>query len=303
MSGNTENLPAISASDVDYGVTDPDIAAMYAPAVSELANRTAARNLIAVTFFTDESGTLSAETLGDSAFTDLVLSDACGTVSSAWMAALLNQLSRSGGKLTPEERANRLSAGIAFLQGIAPKNEVEAALAAQMFAVNDLVQTVSQRAAMSESAEGAKVWFDQVNKLGRTFAAQVEALAKIRGGGKQIVQVTHTHNHIDARNSQNVIAKTVSGDARGAISGNHSQPHTAASDVPGDPFMGGETLWSQDPSFGVSLSGASDQGQSPLPNAWRQKSWRTPRPSERPVRAWAVHQGSRRRASRDKEAS
>lgn len=149
------------------------------------------------------------------------LKEACGSQSSRWTKYLLNQMvafdSCSG-----EISAVAYDAGVQFLNGIAPSNELEAALAAQMFMVHNATMSMAFKAAQSQQPEMIKLRYDQLNKLSRTFAAQVEALSKLRTGGKQTVNVTHTH--IDARGSQNVIAETVT-TGGGVSRKSDCQPH------------------------------------------------------------------------------
>src|ERR1700722_16465954 len=80
---------------------------------------------------------------------------------------------------------------LAMLKGIAPKDEVECMLAAQMAAVHIATMTFARRLArvdnipQQDSAERA------FNKLARTFAVQMEALKRYRTGGEQKVTVQH----------------------------------------------------------------------------------------------------------------
>jgi hypothetical protein len=73
---------------------------------------------------------------------------------------------------------------LAVIQGIGPKDEVEAMLAAQMAAVHRATMTFARKLAhvenllQQDSAERA------FNKLARTFAVQVEALKRYRTGGE-----------------------------------------------------------------------------------------------------------------------
>jgi hypothetical protein len=80
---------------------------------------------------------------------------------------------------------------MAAVMGLEPKDELEAMLAAQMAAVHHATMTFARRLSQvktipqQDSAERA------LNKLARTFAAQVEALKRYRTGGQQKVTVEH----------------------------------------------------------------------------------------------------------------
>ena len=86
---------------------------------------------------------------------------------------------------------------LSVVEGIAPKDEVEAMLATQMAAVHMASMTFARRLAhvdnipQQDSAERA------FNKLARTFTAQVDALKRYRTGGQQKVTVEHVHFHAE----------------------------------------------------------------------------------------------------------
>ncbi|WP_155847332.1 hypothetical protein [Asticcacaulis sp. AC402] len=168
-------------------------------------------------------GVAVASDMANSVFDGLVLCDALGTRSEAYAERLLTQLRDVGSEIKNDSnKAAGLPEGLGFMQGVAPQNEIEGALATQMFAVHCLMMSSARRVESTERMDVAKLWLDQVNRLGRTFTAQVEALQKMRGGGRQLVEVKHTH--IDARNSQNVIADTVK-TGGGERPQNPGQPH------------------------------------------------------------------------------
>jgi hypothetical protein len=82
--------------------------------------------------------------------------------------------------------------------GIKPKNEMEAALAAQMVAVHLMQMRLSARALSSGYvvAEDAAI----AGKLARTFVMQIDALSKLKGkrSSKQTITVRqekHVHHH------------------------------------------------------------------------------------------------------------
>ena len=80
--------------------------------------------------------------------------------------------------------------------GIAPKDEIEGMMAAQLVAAHNAAMECYRRAMIGEqSFEGRRENLTQANKLSRTYAALVEALNRHRGKGQQKVTVEHVHVH------------------------------------------------------------------------------------------------------------
>ena len=95
-----------------------------------------------------------------------------------------------------EERDRQLSATIAVLVGIAPKDELEGMMAAQLVAAHNAAMECYRRAMIAEQTfEGRRESLNQANKLSRTWAALIDALNKHRGKGQQKVTVEHVHVH------------------------------------------------------------------------------------------------------------
>ena len=95
-----------------------------------------------------------------------------------------------------EDRDKQLSATIAALMGIAPKDELEGMMAAQLVAAHNAAMECYRRAMIGDqSFEGRRENLTQANKLSRTYAALVEALNRHRGKGQQKVTVEHVHVH------------------------------------------------------------------------------------------------------------
>jgi hypothetical protein len=82
---------------------------------------------------------------------------------------------------------------LAVIEGIEPRDQIEAMLAAQMAAVHMASMMFARRLAhvddipQQDSAERA------FNKLMRTFAAQVPALKEYRSKGEQKMTIQHLH--------------------------------------------------------------------------------------------------------------
>lgn len=115
----------------------------------------------------------------------LQLADAFGTRSRAVIVTFMNQLEALCGRNFWDEAThqwrldeNTYSAALAIVNSVKPRNEMEAALAAQMVAIHLL--------AMKAAAQALKYDYDTrtaaaAGKLARTFTLQLEALRSLRG--------------------------------------------------------------------------------------------------------------------------
>ena len=80
--------------------------------------------------------------------------------------------------------------------GIAPKDEIEGMIAAQLLAGHNAAMECYRRAMIeSKSFEGRRENLNQANKLSRTYSTLLEALNRYRGKGQQKVTVEHVHVH------------------------------------------------------------------------------------------------------------
>lgn len=116
---------------------------------------------------------------------------------------------------TDEQRAQHLNAALALIEAIAPTNELEGALATQMADVDALLATIMQRAATDNRVEVAERYVTQATKLQRTFIGYVEAMAKLRGGHTQRVEVIY----VDNRGGQAIVTQ-----GGGGLEGKSRQP-------------------------------------------------------------------------------
>jgi len=121
---------------------------------------------------------------------NVLLMRAFATVDTDFFDGLLAQLVNAGmqGK-KPDERG--LNFMLAMVKGIAPKDEVEAMLAAQMAAVHAATMTFARRLNHTDTISQQDSAANAFNKLARTFAVQLEALKRYRTGGEQTVTVHH----------------------------------------------------------------------------------------------------------------
>jgi len=168
--------------------------------------------------------------------------DSFGTRSYSTFCIFLDQLvelcptfRNENGDQAPSEL--HLNAALNIVSGVRPRNEMEAALAAQMVAVHFMTMKVA-------SAALGHGWTDARNaaiagKLARTFAQQMDTLARQRGRvGKQTIKVKyerHDHRHVHVGEG-------------GIEKGTQARTPTLATDrVPSIEHAPGAAVQSQDP--------------------------------------------------------
>jgi hypothetical protein len=161
--------------------------------------------------------------------------------------------------------AETLNAALAAVTGIAPRDEAEAMLAAQMVGVHwlamDLLRKANDRARLNDAGNMAV-------KLLRTYTAQLEALKRYRSAGEQRVVVQHQHVNVTADQA----AVQVNGgypapEGRGAALETEEQSHAPAEPAP-LAYEPGAPLQCPDPARNV-VSVANGAGKAPVQNARR----------------------------------
>jgi hypothetical protein len=116
----------------------------------------------------------------------------------------------------------QLSATVAALVGIGPKDELEGMMAAQLIAAHNAAMECYRRAMTGEQTfEGRRENLAQSNKLSRTFATLLEALNRHRGKGQQKVTVEHVHVHSGGQAVVGVVEPPGAGDRAKS----EDQPH------------------------------------------------------------------------------
>lgn len=208
------------------------------------------------------------------------LADVCGTRSSAWTKKLVTDLLNLGNDGDPAQAGAALEAGLAFLNGGAPGNEIEAALLSQMFAIHTMTMTMAQRAAQLENAEHVRQCAELANKSARTFAAQAEALAKMRNAGKQVVEVVHVHKTVHvAPGAQAIVGDVHHGGGGGvrAETKQQSQEPPSITDGSGADLA---PMWRSD-AVGTAMHGTGGERQEAVPDAWGNEPRRPRRTRQR----------------------
>jgi hypothetical protein len=111
----------------------------------------------------------------DPALGRIALMDALGSEDLDFLTGIINQLGNvvSLGGVVSGGRLNFL---LSIVKGVGPIDQVEAMLAAQMAVTHQAVMTFARRLATVETIPQQDSAERAFNKLGRTFAAQVEAI-------------------------------------------------------------------------------------------------------------------------------
>jgi hypothetical protein len=126
-----------------------------------------------------------------------------GTTAGAFVDATVLQLAN----ITMRDKKpclDGLNASLALVGAIAPENELEAALAAQMAATYELSMEMLKRTKIAETRDAMREYGNLATKLSRTFTTQMKALSDWRRGGEQVVRHVHVYD-----GGQAVVAGTI----------------------------------------------------------------------------------------------
>jgi len=151
------------------------------------------------------------------------LLEACGTTDHVFAQALVDDLNRTLCFTSGENEQNTVNAGLAVLAGVAPADEMEAMLAAQMIATHKAGMRMLGRAMRAETLDVGQWQSGFAVKLLRTYTAQMESLQRYRGKGQQKMTVEHIHVHAGGQ----AIVGAVTGGG-GAQQKTEEQPHAKA---------------------------------------------------------------------------
>jgi hypothetical protein len=141
-----------------------------------------------------ENGSVDIADGLDSKAAILKLNDTFGTETSESAFLLLSQVAQvasasHGG--VDETVTNQM---VSLLNGIKPRDNVEAMLAAQMVATHKLAMDCASSAHQKDQPiKFADMRINQMTKLTRSFTTQMAALDKYRGKGQQKMTVEHVH--------------------------------------------------------------------------------------------------------------
>ncbi|MEM8539752.1 MAG: hypothetical protein AAGF25_02250 [Pseudomonadota bacterium] len=119
------------------------------------------------------------------------LSKVCGSKNTTVMREVLDNIAQYSalGDSLEETDLQKLNGSVALVNEIGPTDVIEGMLATQMVAVHQAIIRHSRKLLLQSSFEGQRLHETALNKLSRTFTAQMEALRKHRHGGEQIMRV------------------------------------------------------------------------------------------------------------------
>lgn len=215
---------------------------------------------IAVTVTGPKSVSLGAS-FDDAAGWSALWAESFGTTSFALVDAFMRNAGDLRGVALEDESGEAYAKAArevgAFVGSIKPQSEIETALALQMCAAHEMTMKLSGHAFRTTDRNALNDYNRMMNQTMRTFTAQVEALSKLRTGGKQQVEVRYVY--VDARNQT-----VVQGGGHGGGQPNFAQPHTPG--AAGLPFAPGLPVWGED-AGGDAVPVPSDQGTEAVPDA------------------------------------
>ena len=190
-----------------------------------------------------------------------------GSQSDDWNETLVNQacntlwLSQSDS----ETRAQQANGLVHALIGIAPQDELEGMMAAQLLAAHNASMECYRRAMFAQqSLDARREHLNQAGRLSRTSAILLEALNRHRGKGRQTIVV----EHVDVHSGGQAVVGVVGNRGGGGSSEPKEQPH--AKSITHAPES---SMWSPNETRNkVPVSGDVER---PVPNARRKVDRRT----------------------------
>jgi hypothetical protein len=185
-------LPVLPEAPKPYEPTPNDLAA-----VERLRARRQQKRAprLEVTYKGDVANVTGAN--DDSIYEHAQLADLLVSADTAFSAGILGQIAnvaRTGKQLS----ARDLNFVLATVRAIDPRDSTEALLAVQMAAIHNATMVAACRLNHTETIAQQDSASNMLNKLSRTFCAQVESLKRYRSGGEQKVTVQHQHVNVNA---------------------------------------------------------------------------------------------------------
>lgn len=184
----------------------------------------------------------------------ILLADVLRTDNSVFAEGMLSQIANAAqtGKVLTARDLNFM---VATVHAIGPSDPTEALLATQMAAIHNATLDAAHRLRHVESIPQQDSASNMLNKLARTFAAQVEALKRYRVGGEQKVTV----QHVTVSANQAVVGINQGG---GVPQKNGGQSH-----APSDTSQSGPALLGHEQAIPMPMPSASGEGRIGVPNA------------------------------------
>ncbi len=186
---------------------------------------------------------------------------ALGSLSSAFVKDVVDQLSAAPKATTDREIAARINTGLAFIASQNPASELETTILLQYWLAH---RAFTRHVVFAETADNVNhlsMHGALIGKIGNLGVRQLEALVKVRAAGKQQIEVTHVHVHAGA---QAVVGTVHSGGGGEPQFG--AQSHGAVASLA---FAPGSPVWSENPER-EAVPVARDEGQGEMSRSRRQ---------------------------------
>ncbi len=140
-----------------------------------------------VKFDADDKGNLAIYNPKGSVLALAEIANTTGCMGKDAGIVLLNQVMN----LLPPDSQQEANALSDWMNGIAPENEVEGMLAAQMVASHYMVMKFAARASKNDTHVSIDANTKRMTKLMGAFSKHLETLQKYRNKGQQTIQVQH----------------------------------------------------------------------------------------------------------------
>ncbi len=122
------------------------------------------------------------------------LNEALGTVSSDFVNASLLQIQAAARSPFGTISETAMNAALAMIAAVAPKDEIEGALAVQMACTHAVAMAILGKLDSGFGPERRIATLaSAASRLLRAYVMQVEVLRRLRNGGQQFVRVEHVH--------------------------------------------------------------------------------------------------------------
>ena len=150
-----------------------------------------------------------------------------GTASEEFTNDSISKLSSVLERCDGDPHGLALNSALALIGGITPQDEAQAAIAVQIAVTHAASIHMTSKALSNANAghvEVAASFAGIATKLSRTMVAHVEALTKLRGGGRQVIEHRYINvngNAVVGDNAQGLFG----GPPQGVENGNQHQPH------------------------------------------------------------------------------
>ena len=215
------------------------------------------------------------------------LHDTLGSSSKDFIGRVMSRLDPLVRKVGSDRATDEeMNAALAIMGAVAPQNELETIIGEQIIGTHTLSVEMMQQAMAARTHETREAYINMGTKLSRTMATQIDALSRLRSGGKQQVIVTHVYingNAVVGDNARTVQQAIGGGFGQGCDPSNNGQSHAAeVFDALGPPLRSEDAL-------GLAMPVASGSRPEAVPNARRHEPRRPHRRGQRPVSDGPAH--------------